>query len=226
MNYNIEGGSLPVLTINLPENQSINSESGAMCWMSPNMKMSTTTNGGLGKLMGRALSGDTLMQNVFTATNGPGTISFASNLPGQIRIFEISPGTEMIFQKGGYLCSTTGVELSMHFRKKLGAGLFSGEGFILQKLSGQGHVFAEFDGHVVEKDLAAGEQIIVDTGNLAAMSATCQMDIQTVPGIKNMLFSGEGLFNTVVTGPGKVYLQSMPASTLASSIIRYIPNKS
>ncbi len=223
MNYKIEGGNLPLLTIELEENESINSEGGAMCWMTPNMEMKTTTNGGVGKLLGRALSGETLMQNIYTAKGGPGSISIASNLPGEIKVFEIKPGSEMIFQKGGYLCSTRGVELSMHFRKKIGAGLFGGEGFILQKISGEGLAFAEFDGYVVEKTLADGEQIIVDTGNLAAMSATCKMDIKTVPGLKNMVFGGEGLFNTVITGPGVVYLQSMPIMNLAGAIAGYLP---
>ncbi len=225
MEYRIEGGNLPLLTINFNEGESIKSESGAMRWMSPNMKMSTTTNGGLGKLLGRALAGDTLMQNVYTCGKGDGYMAIATNLPGEIRAFEITAGNEMIFQKGGYLCSTMGVDLSMHFRKKLGAGLFGGEGFILQKVSGNGIAFAEFDGFVKEIDLEKGEQIIVDTGNLAAMSATCSMDIKTVPGLKNMVFGGEGLFNTVVTGPGRVYLQSMPISSLAGAVGYYITRR-
>ena len=129
----------------------------------------------------------------------------------------------MIFQKSAFLASEAGVQLSMHFRKKLGAGFFGGEGFIMQKVSGEGIVFAEFDGHVIEYELEAGQQIVIDTGHLAAMSATCSMDIQSVPGVKNMLFGGEGLFNTVITGPGKVWLQTMPISNVAGALRPYIP---
>lgn len=129
----------------------------------------------------------------------------------------------MIFQKSAFLASEAGVQLSMHFRKKIGSGLFGGEGFIMQKVSGQGIMFAEFDGHVVEYELQPGQQIVIDTGHLAAMAATCSMDIQSVPGVKNMLFGGEGFFNTVITGPGKVWLQTMPISNVAGALRQYIP---
>ena len=167
-----------------------------------------------------------MFQNVYTAQGGPGMIAFASSFPGSIRAFEVSSGQDMIFQKSAFLASEAGVQLSMHFRKKLGAGFFGGEGFIMQKVSGEGIVFAEFDGHVIEYELEAGQQIVIDTGHLAAMSATCSMDIQSVPGVKNMLFGGEGLFNTVITGPGKVWLQTMPISNVAGVIRPYIPTSS
>ena len=173
-------------------------------------------------MFGRALSGDTLFQNIYTAERTNGMISIASSFPGSIKAFEITPGNEIILQKSAFLASEAGVELSMHFRKKLGSGLFGGEGFILQKLSGNGIAFAEFDGHVIEYELQPGQQIIIDTGHLAAMSVTCQMDIQTIPGIKNMFLGGEGLFNTVVTGPGHVWLQTMPISNMAGALITYI----
>ena len=150
-------------------------------------------------------------------------IAFASSFPGSIKAFQISPGQDMIFQKSAYLAGEANVQLSVHFRKKIGSGLFGGEGFIMQKVSGSGIVFAEFDGHVIEYDLQQGQQIVIDTGHLAAMSATCNMDIQSVPGVKNMLFGGEGLFNTVITGPGKVWLQTMPISNVAGAIRPYIP---
>ena len=174
-------------------------------------------------MFGRALSGDTLFQNIYTAERTNGMISIASSFPGSIKAFEITPGNEIILQKSAFLASEAGVELSMHFRKKLGSGLFGGEGFILQKLSGNGIAFAEFDGHVIEYELQPGQQIVIDTGHLAAMTATCQMDIQTVPGIKNMFLGGEGLFNTVVTGPGHVWLQTMPISNMAGALIPYLP---
>jgi len=194
-----------------------------MAWMSPNMKMDTTTNGGLGKALGRMFSGDTLFQNKYTAMGGQGMIAFASCFPGSIKAFEIAPGKEMIFQKHTFLASTAGIELSVHLHKKVASGLFGGEGFILQKISGQGIVFGEFDGHVVEYDLQPGQQFIVDTGNLAALDSSVSIDIQMVKGAKNMLFGGEGLFNTVLTGPGRVWLQTMPISDVASALLPYMP---
>ena len=222
MRYSIQGDTLPVVICELDAGEKIITEGGGMAWMSPNMKMETT-GGGIGKMFGRALSGDTLFQNIYTAERTNGMISIASSFPGSIKAFEITPGNEIILQKSAFLASETGVELSMHFRKKLGSGLFGGEGFILQKLSGNGIAFAEFDGHVIEYELQPGQQIIIDTGHLAAMSVTCQMDIQTIPGIKNMFLGGEGLFNTVVTGPGHVWLQTMPISNMAGALIPYLP---
>ena len=167
-----------------------------------------------------------MFQNIYTAQGGNGMIAFASCFPGSIRAFNITPGQEMIFQKSAFLASEAGVQLSVHFHKKVASGLFGGEGFVLQKVSGQGVAFAEFDGHVVEYELQPGQQIVIDTGHLAAMTASCQMDIQTVPGVKNMLFGGEGLFNTVITGPGRVWLQTMPISNVAGALRPYIPSGS
>lgn len=223
MRYEIKGETLPVVICHLESGERMITESGGMAWMSPNMKMETTTNGGIGKAFGRMFSGDSLFQNIYTAMGGPGMIAFASSFPGSIRPFDVAPGQEYILQKSAFLASEATVDLSMHFHKKLGSGVFGGEGFILQKVSGYGTVFAEFDGHVVEYELAAGQQIVIDTGHLAAMSASCQMDIQTVPGVKNMFFGGEGIFNTVVTGPGSVWLQTMPASAMASALAPFIP---
>ena len=223
MKYEIKGGNLPVVVMNLEEGEKIITQGGGMAWMSTNMKMETSTRGGVGKLMGRALSGDTLFQNTYTAQGGRGLIAVSSSFPGEVRAFEITPENPMIFQKSAFLCSDAGVELSMFFRKKVAAGLFGGEGFIMQKVSGNGIVFAEFDGSVVEYNLKEGQQIIVDTGNLAAMSASCNMEVQTVPGVKNMLFGGEGLFNTVVTGPGHVWLQTMPISSVAAVLRPFFP---
>ena len=223
MKYQIQGETLPVVICELEAGERMITEGGAMSWMSPNMKMETTSNGGIGKAFGRAFSGEKMFQNIYTAQGGPGMIAFASSFPGSIRAFEVSSGQDMILQKSAFLASEAGVQLSMHFRKKLGAGFFGGEGFIMQKVSGEGIVFAEFDGHVIEYELEAGQQIVIDTGHLAAMSATCSMDIQSVPGVKNMLFGGEGLFNTVITGPGKVWLQTMPISNVAGVLRPYIP---
>lgn len=221
MTYSIDGGTLPVVIINLDAGEKVVTEGGAMSWMTPNMQMETA-GGGIGKMFSRAVSGESVFQNIYTAQGGPGMIACASSFPGSIRAFEISPGNSMVFQKTAFLASVGNIELSVHFKKKLGAGFFGGEGFIMQKVSGQGVAFAEFDGHVVEYDLQAGQQLILDTGHLAAMTESCQMDIQTVKGLKNIAFGGEGLFNTVVTGPGHIWVQTMPASSLAGAIQPYI----
>lgn len=201
-------------------------EGGSMSWMSPNMLMETTTNGGIGKAFGRMFAGEKMFQNVYTAQGGNGLIAFASSFPGSIKAFQIAPGQEMVFQKSAFLAGEASVNLSVFFNKKLGAGLFGGEGFIMQRVSGQGIVFAEFDGHVVEYDLQPGQQIVVDTGHLAAMTPSCNMEIRSVPGVKNMLFGGEGVFNTVITGPGRVWLQTMPISNVAGVLRPYMPSGS
>lgn len=223
MRYQIQGDTLPVVICELQQGERMITESGSMSWMSPNMKMETSTNGGIGKAFGRLFSGENIFQNIYTAMGGPGMIAFASSFPGSIRAFEISPGNEMIFQKSAFLAGESSIDLSVFFNKKLGSGIFGGEGFIMQKVSGSGIVFAEFDGHVVEYDLAAGQQIVVDTGYLAAMTSSCKMDIQSVPGVKNMLFGGEGIINTVITGPGRVWLQTMPISHVAGVLRPYMP---
>ena len=224
MQYEIQGDTLPVVICSLEQGEAMITERGSMAWMSPNMKMDTTSGGGLGKAFGRMLSGDSIFQNTYTAQNGPGLIAFASSFPGSIQAFTVARGQEYILQKKAFLAAETGVELSVHFQKKAGAGLFGGEGFILQRVAGQGVVFAEFDGHVVEYELAAGQQMVIDRGYLAAMSASCQIDIQAVPGLKNMMLGGEGLFNTVLTGPGHIWLQTMPISSVAGALRPYFPS--
>jgi len=224
MQYQIAGEPLPVVTCQLAAGETMITERGSMSWMTPNMRMETTTNGGLGKAFGRLLAGEALFQNRYTAQGGPGLIAFASSFPGSIRAFEIAPGRELVVQKSGFLAAEAGVELSIFFQKKLGSGFFGGEGFIMQKLSGQGIAFAEFDGHVVEYELSAGQSLVVDTGYIAAMDATCSVDIVTVPGVKNAFFGGEGLFNTVVTGPGHIWLQTMPISNVAAVLRPFFPS--
>lgn len=221
MRYNIEGDSLPIVEVNLDPNETIVTQGGGMIWMSPNLKMETSS-GGLGKAFSKMFSGESIFQNRYTAVGGPGFITLASSFPGSILKFDISPNAPIVVQKSGFLASSTGVELSIFFNKKFGAGLFGGEGFIMQKLSGQGIAFVEIDGYCKQYTLGPGQQLIVDTGNLAAMDATCSMSIQKVPGVKNMLLGGEGLFNTVVTGPGRVFLQSHPISTVAAAIRPFI----
>ena len=225
MQYEIKGGNLPVVVCSLESGEQMITESGGMSWMSVNMKMETTSNGGVGAALGRMFSGEALFQIIYTAEGGPGKIAFASKFPGSIMPVQISQGNELIVQKSGFLASEIGVNLSIHFNQKVGAGLFGGEGFILQKLSGTGVAFVEIDGSVEIYKLQAGQQIIVDTGHLAAMSASCQIDVKAVGGIKNTVFGGEGIFNTVITGPGKVYLQTMPMDRFVSSISRHLPQK-
>lgn len=224
MKYQIVGDTLPAVICQLEPGEKMITEGGGMSWMSPNMLMETTSNGGIGSMIGRMFSGEKAFQNVYTAQGGEGMIAFASCFPGSIRAFEIAPGQEMILQKSAFLAGEVGIEMSVFFNKKLGTGFFGGEGFIMQRISGQGTVFAEFDGHVVEYELAPGQEIVVDTGHLAAMTASCQMDIRSVPGVKNMLFGGEGMFNTIITGPGRVWLQTMPISNVAGVLRPYMPS--
>mgnify|MGYP005982813019 CR=1 FL=1 len=222
MKYNIQGEPMPVVICHLEAGESMITERGSMVWMSANMRMETKA-GGLGKALGRMFGGESLFQNTYTAEGGPGMIAFASSFPGAIRAVEITPNMPVIAQKSAFLAATPGVDLSIHFQKKVGAGFFGGEGFIMQKLSGRGIAFTEFDGHIVEYDLDPGESLVVDTGYLAAMDATCSMDIQAVPGLKNMVFGGEGIFNTIITGPGHVYLQTMPISQVAGVLRPFMP---
>ncbi len=223
MRYEIKGNTLPVVICYLDGGESMITEGGGMSWMSPNMQMETTSNGGVGKMFGRMFSGEKMFQNIYTATGGNGMIAFASSFPGSIHVFEIALGKEIIAQKSAFLASEAGVDCSVHINKKLGAGLFGGEGFIMQRFSGSGVMFAEFDGHVIEYELKQGQQIVIDTGHLAAMTASCNMEIVSVPGLKNKFFGGEGLFNTVVTGPGHVWLQTMPISNVAGVLRPYMP---
>ena len=224
MEYQIEGAPLPVVICQLEAGETMLTERGSMSWMTPNMKMETSTNGGLGKAFGRMRSGDSIFQNRYTAQGGQGLIAFASSFPGSIRAFDIGPGRELVVQKSGFLASEAGVQLSVFFQKKLGSGFFGGEGFIMQKFSGNGMLFLEVDGSMVAYDLAPGQSMLVDTGNLAAMEATCTIDVEMVKGVGNMLLGGEGLFNTKVTGPGRIWLQTLPLSGMAGALAKVMPS--
>ena len=221
--YEIQGGDLPVVICYPQAGQCLKTERGAMSWMSPNMKMSTNAGGGFGGVFGRMVSGESIFMNEYRAEGGEGMIAFASSFPGSIIPYEVTPGNEIIVQKRGFLAMEEGLQLSVAFQRKLGAGFFGGEGFIMQKISGNGIVFLEIDGSCKIYDLKAGESLIVDTGYVAAYTGSCTMDIQTVKGFTNAIFGGEGLFNTVITGPGKVYLQTMPIYGVANAIRPYIP---
>ena len=216
MRYEIKGGSFPVVICELENGEKMITEKGAMAWMSPNMQMETT-GGGLGRMFSKMFSGESMFQNIYTA-RGEGMITFGSSFPGQILPLEVTPGKSFILQKSAFLASEAGVQLSMHINQKLGAGFFGGEGFIMQKLTGNGIAFAEVDGELVEYTLAPGEQMVVDTGYVMGFELSVSMDIQQVKGLKNMVLGGEGLFNTVLTGPGKIWLQTMPISGVAAAI--------
>lgn len=229
MQYEIKNAPLPVVIVKLAQGESIECQKGAMSWMTPTMEMKTNLgNGGaggvlgaLGKIAKSTVTGESIFRNTYTASRGAGEIAFASTFPGDIIAVDVST-KPIVAQKSAYLANTVGVGMEIFFQKRLGAGFFGGEGFIMQKFSGNGLVFLEINGCVVEYDLAAGQSMLIDTGYLAAMDATCSMDIETVSGIGNALLGGEGLFNTRVTGPGKIWLQTMPTSALAGAIQPYI----
>ena len=221
MKYEIKGTPLPVVICTLDPNETVKCESGGMSWMSPNMKMSTNAGGGIGKAFSRMFSGESMFQNTYTAQDGEGMIAFASSFPGEIIAMEVTPDKPIIAQKSAFLASSERVDMSIHFQKKLGSGFFGGEGFIMQKFSGNGVVFLEIDGSVIEYDLAAGQSMLLDTGHLALMENSVSIDVETVKGVGNVLFGGEGLFNTKVTGPGKIWVQTMPVSSVASSLAPY-----
>lgn len=221
MRYEIKGGSFPVVECQLENGEQMITERGSMVWMSPNMQMETR-GGGIGKMFAKAFSGESMFQNVYTA-KGNGMITFASSFPGQIKAVEISRGQEMIVQKSAFLAAQPGVDVSVQFSKKMGVGLFGGEGFIMQRLSGNGIAFVEIDGELMEYELQVGQQLIVDTNNVAGFSAGVQMEIKQVSGMKNIFLGGEGIFNTILTGPGKVWLQTMPIANVAMAIRPYIP---
>ena len=216
MEAKILGDSLPVVTCKLKKGESVITESGGMSWMDEGIKMETSTNGGIMKGLGRALAGESLFMNTYTAEKDDVEIAFSSCFPGKVLEFDLAQGESIIAQKKAFMCAESSVDIAMHFRKKLGAGMFGGEGFIMQKITGPGKVFLEIDGEVVKKELAAGQTLKVDNGYVAAMTSGVDLDITTVAGLKNIMFGGEGLFLTTVKGPGTVYLQSMPISKLQS----------
>lgn len=222
MEYKIIGDNLPAVVIKLAPGETIQCESGSMSWMDSGIKMETKT-GGLGKMFGRMISGETLALNHYTATEG-GEIAFASSFPGSIIAVNLN-GNSIMCQKGSFLAMFGDVEMSIGFQKKIGGGFFGGEGFIMQKFSGNGTVFLEVDGSAVEYDLAAGETKIVDTGYVVMMDSSVTLDVQMVKGVANVFLGGEGLFNTTLTGPGHITIQTMPISKTAMVLYSQMPHK-
>jgi uncharacterized protein (TIGR00266 family) len=223
MKYEIFGGNLPAVTISLEQGESIYTQSGGMSWMTSQVGMETNMQGGLLKGLGRMLSGESLFMATYTAKSPGQSITLASSFPGHIVTLDVSGGRNYICQKSAFLCAQPSVNLEATVPNGLKAGFFGGEGFIMQKVSGSGLVFLELDGSVKEIDLAAGEKMIVDTGSVGAYEERVTFNAEMVKGFKNILFGGEGLFLTTLTGPGKIFLQTMTAPSLASRLTPFLP---
>ncbi len=221
MRYEIVGEPYPAVVCHLEAGEAMRTEKGSMAWMDPVMTMETK-GGGVKKALGRAMSGESMFQNIYTAQK-PGMIAFGASFPGKIIPLQVDAQHTYVVQKMAFLASTMGVELSVEFRKKFGSGLFSGEGFIMQRLSGNGIVFIECDGELVDYDLAAGQSMLVDSGNVVGFTGGVTMDVERIRGAKNVLFGGEGLHNTKVTGPGHVWLQTMPLANIVDVIAAHLP---
>lgn len=226
MRYKIIGDVMPAVSMLLEPGESIYTQSGGMTWMSDGFTMDTNMRGGFAKGLGRMFSGESLFMATYTSTRPSSEICCASSFPGNIIALEVAPGKEYICQKGAFLCAQPGVQLSTTMSRNAGAGFFGGEGFVLQRLAGSGMAFLELDGTIVEKTLAPGEIIKVDTGNVALFEASVSYEIERVKGFKNVLFGGEGLFLTVLRGPGKIWLQTINAAQVAGRIMPYISKNS
>ena len=211
--------------IHLKGGESVYTESGGMAWMRGSFDMDTSTRGGIGAGLGRMLAGESLFLTTYTCKSPDGLITFTPEVPGKIIDVKLEAGQSLICQKDSFMCAEESIKLEMHFRKKLGAGLFGGEGFILQKITGPGTAFVEIPGEVRKIELKPAEQIKVDPGHIAMFEPSVEYDISGVKGLKNVLFSGEGLFLATLTGPGTVWLQSLPLSNLAMKLARYMPSK-
>ena len=226
MEHVIQGGNLPVLIMTLQPGEQVVTEAGAMSWKTPNVAMATNMKGGLGKALGRKLSGESMFLNTYTCEGTPGQLACASSFPGSIMAFELAAGESIVAQKNAFLCSTPDVNMQMHFRSKIGVGLVGGEGFIMQRMTGPGKVFLEIDGSFVKYSLKEGQQLVIDPGHLAVQDSSVQTEITRVKGMKNIFLGGEGLFLATLTGPGDIYLQTMTAQNFAGRIIPYMPSKS
>jgi uncharacterized protein (TIGR00266 family) len=226
MKYEISGTTMPVVEITLDKGESVFTESGGMAWMDDGIAMQTSGKGGLGKMLGRALAGESLFMTTYTATRDAQQIAFVPEMPGSVLAIELNAGQSLIAQRNAFMVAQEGVEMQMHFRRKLGTGLFGGEGFVMQRLTGPGVVFVEIGGEVVKRELARGEVLKVDPGHIAMMDTEVDFDIEMVKGLGNIFLGGEGLFLAKLTGPGRVWLQTMPLYNLAMSIYQFLPKSS
>jgi uncharacterized protein (TIGR00266 family) len=224
MRYQIKGNTMESVDILLSKGESIYTESGGMAWMRGNVSMDTNTRGGVMSGLGRALSGESLFLTTYKCEGKQAIVTFTPEFPGKIMDVQLASGQSLICQKDAFMCAEDSVKLEMHFRKRLGAGFFGGEGFILQKITGPGTAFLEIPGEVREYELKDREVMSVDPGHIALFEPTVDYDITRVKGIKNIFFAGEGLFLAKLQGPGKVWLQSLPVSNMAAKIARYIPS--
>ena len=226
MKYKITGDNLQIVTCELDPNERVYAEAGAMVYMSGNMMFEARAKGGVMKGLKRKLTGESFFLTEFTPGQGPGYVGFGGNAPGTIKAIELTPGKEFMVQKDAFLCAQNSVQLDMAWQKKLGASLFGGEGFILQRLSGSGTAFIHATGDFVEMDLQPGQTIKVDTGSVVGWDSSVTFDIERAGGLKSMMFAGEGIFLTTLTGPGKILLQSMNLPDLAMTLKRYMPSDS
>jgi uncharacterized protein (TIGR00266 family) len=223
MQYEIKGGAFPVVVMAVAPGETILTESGGMSWMSANMKMDTNMKGGLFKGLGRAMAGESVFLNTFTAEGGTGMLACASSFPGSIIAMELGPADAIIAQKSAFLCGSGTLSLSVHLKRSFGVSMFGGEGFVMEKIAGPGTVFLEIDGSVEKYRLAPGQTYMANNGNLAAYTPETTVALETVKGMKNIFFGGEGLFHVRLTGPGEIYLQTLTAQNVAKSILPFLP---
>jgi uncharacterized protein (TIGR00266 family) len=223
MKYRINGTTMQALDILLQRGESVFTEVGGMAWFRGNVDMNTNMPGGLMGGLGRAISGESLFLTTYTAQSDQAEVTFTPEAPGSIVARELAAGESLIAQRDAFMCAQQGVQLAVHFKKRLGAGLFGGEGFILQRVTGPGMAFFEIDGEARELTLAAGERMRIDPGHIAMFEASVSYDVEMVKGVSNMLFGGEGLFLATLTGPGHVWLQTMPLTNLVAKIASRIP---
>ncbi len=221
--YKVVGTVLQVVLLRLRAGQEVYTESGSLSWMQDGIVMNTNMQGGLGGIFKRAITGESLFIVNYQAQRDGAEIAFASDFPGKILAINLGAGQSVIAQRGSFLVGEKSVSIDIHFNRRLGSGFFGGEGFILQRLTGPGTIFVTMDGEIVEYTLQPGERLKVDTGHVAMFEPTVQFDIEMVKGIKNILFGGEGLFFATLTGPGRVWLQTMPMSKLAGAIASFLP---
>jgi uncharacterized protein (TIGR00266 family) len=225
MKWELQGTVMPILNAELQQGETVYSESGRLIYMTDNIRMETKARGGLWASVKRKFAGESFFLVDFTSESGKGIVSFGTEFPGKIIPLKLSKGEEIIAQKDAFLCSENSVEFDATFTEKLGAGLLGGEGLILIKVRGPGQVFFNVGGEVTMIELSKGQKIRVDTGNLAMFDVTVDYSVERVKGIKNMIWGGEGLFLATCTGPGRVWVQSLPVSELAGKLAEYLPGQ-
>ncbi|SFS14308.1 TIGR00266 family protein [Granulicella pectinivorans] len=229
MQSRIIGTTMPVLEVALSGNDALISEAGELSWMTQTIQMTTHTQlgggGGFFGVLKRVAGGGTLFMTEYRAVGGPGEVAFATKVPGHIVPIEVNPGHEYLVHRHGFLCATSQIQIGVGFQQSLGAGIFGGDGFLLQKIHGYGTAWLELSGELIVKDLRPGETLRVHPGHVGAFQASVSFQITTVPGIKNMIFGGDGIFLAALTGPGRVWLQTLPLSRLAHELQEYMPGE-